>query len=117
MRAQILSLESNNHLDWESFARYQSPDPYDDFGWFRVTIGASDVDGGNDFQVCVATPRADGRIKRSGSVPGILVDRFDADTVSKAVRERVESIEGSWEQIVDQLRRFMRWEYEGMAGS
>jgi len=118
IRAEIHSLESNDHLDWSDFAAYESADPYDDFGWFHVTIGATDIDGGNDFQVCVATPRAVGRAKRSGSVPGILVDRFDAQSVHDAVHDRVNSIKAhSWDQIVNELRTFMRWEYEGMAGS
>ena len=118
MKAEIHHLESNDHVDWNDFVRYQSPDPYDDFGWFHVTIGVSGVTGGNDFQVCVATPRAVGRIKRGGFVPSILVDQFDAATVEKSIRDRVDSVSGhSWEQLVDQLREFMHWEYEGMAGS
>lgn len=118
MQAEIHHLESNDYVDWNDFVHYESPDPYDDFGWFHLTIGSSDVAGGNDFQVCVATPRAVGRIKRGGNVPGILVDRFDAATVEKGIRDRVASICGhNWEQIVDQLREFMHWEYEGMAGS
>jgi hypothetical protein len=118
MHAEIHHLESNNYLDWKDFAEHQSSDPYDDFGWFHVTVGASEIEGGNDFQVCVATPRAVGRVKRSGDVPGILVDRFDAKNVRKAIYDRIESIEGcSWDQIVEQLRKFMRWEYEGMSGT
>jgi hypothetical protein len=117
MHAEIHNLESNDHHDWQDFVDYQSPDPFDDYGWFHVTVGASGVDGGNDFQVCVATPRAVGRLKRMREVPGILIDRFDAESVRKAIYGRIESIEGcSWEQIVEQLRTFMRWEYEGMAG-
>ncbi len=117
MQAEIHHLESNDHVDWDDFVRYQSPDPYDDYGWFSVTIGAGGETGGNDFQVCVATPRAIGRIKRTGFIPGILVDQFDSETVEKAIRDRVAAVHGhSWDQIVDQLREFMRWEYEGMAG-
>ncbi|MEZ6116800.1 MAG: Imm8 family immunity protein [Pirellulaceae bacterium] len=118
MQAEIHQLESNDHVEWNDFVQYQSPDPYDDYGWFHVTIGATGVPGGNDFQVCVATPRAVGRIKRDGFVPGILVDQFDAATVEKVIRDRVESVRGhSWDEVVNQLRDFMRWEYEGMAGS
>jgi hypothetical protein len=74
MHAEIHHLESNDYFEWSDFARYESPDPYDDYGWFHVTVGAAGIEGGNDFQVCVATPRAVGRVKRSGSVPGILID-------------------------------------------
>jgi hypothetical protein len=118
MHAEIHCLESNDFLDWKDFAEYQSRDPYDDYGWFHVTVGATDVEGSNDFQVCVATPRAVGRIKRTGAIPGILVDYFDAATVRNAVHVRIESVKGSsWDEIVAQLRKFMRWEYEGMAGT
>lgn len=118
IHAEIHILESNDHLDWEDFVKYKSDEPYDDFGWFYVTIGGTGIKGGNDFQVCVATPRAVGRIKRSGAVPGILVDCYNADSVREAIHERVTSISGStWEDVVGQLRKFMLWEYEGMAGT
>jgi len=118
IRAEIHSLESNDHTDWSDFVAHESPDPYDVFGWFHVTIGANDIDGGNDFQVCVSTPRAVNRAKVSGSVPGILVDRFDAQSIQTAVHDRVTAIKAhTWDQFVDELRTFMRWEYDGMAGT
>ncbi|HUT89368.1 MAG TPA: Imm8 family immunity protein [Thermoguttaceae bacterium] len=118
IEARVLSLESNDHADWTDFEQYESADAYDDYGWFHVTIGASDMDGGNDFQVCVATPRACGRVRSAGAVPGILVERFDAETVQQAIGDRVSSISAhTWDQIVNELRTFMIWEYEGMAGS
>ena len=117
MHAEVHYLESNDHFEWSDFVRYHSPNPYDDYGWFHVTVGATGIKGGNDFLVCVATPRAVGRARRTGSVPGIIVDRFDAPTVRKAIYDRVTAIKGhTWEQIVDQLREIMEWEYEGMAG-
>ena len=48
-------------------------------------------------------------------MPGILVDRFDAETVGRAIRDRVAAIAAyEWFQVVDELREFMIWEYEGM---
>jgi Immunity protein 8 len=118
LQPEIRCLQSNNHIDWEDFFQYNSPDPYDDYGWFHLTIGVLGETGGNNFQVCVATPRAVARIKQEGFIPVILVDQFDAATVEQAIRERVTSIRAySWDQLVDQLRAFMRWEYEGMSGS
>ena len=71
--------------------------------------------GTTNFQVCVATPRAVSRVRLTGHMPGILVNRFDADTVGRAIRDRVSSIQAhAWFQVVDQLREFMHWEYEGM---
>ncbi len=118
IHAVVHSLEPNDHDGWSAFAAHETADPYDDFGWFHITVGASDTKGGNDFQLCVATRRAVGRARRSGSIPGILVDRFDAKSVHIAAHDRIQSIEAhSWNQIVDECRTFMRWEYEGMAGS
>ena len=118
IRAVIHSLETNDHDDWSAFAARESIDPYDDFGWFHVTVGATDIEGGNDFQLCVSTPRAVNRAKHDGTVPGILVDRFDAQSVHDAVHARINSIEvHTWDQIVNECRTFMRWEYEGMAGT
>lgn len=116
MRAEVRHLASNVHPDWQDFVDDPSPDPWDDYGWFHVTVGASDVDGGNDFQVCVATPKAIKRLRREAMGPGIVVERFDAASVRAAIHERIATVEGdSWDEIVEQLRVFMRWEYEGMA--
>ena len=115
MKAEIHYLESLDHFEWSEYENAHSLDPYDDYGWFHVTIGATDVLGGNDFQVCVATPRAVGRLKQSGIFPGVIVDRFDARCVEQAIGERVEAISGdNWNDIVWRLREFMKWEYEGM---
>lgn len=75
MIAEVHHLESNDYTDWSDFERYESPDPYDDFGWFHVTIGASGIKGGNDFQVCVATPRGLCASSDKGSVL-LLVHRI-----------------------------------------
>ena len=118
IRAVVNSLEPNDHDGWSAFAAHESADPYDDYGWFHITVGATDTDGGNDFQLCVSTPRAVSRAKSDGRTPGILVDRFDAKSVHDAVHNRIQSIEAhSWDQIVDECRTFMHWEYEGMAGT
>ena len=105
----------NDFDGWSAFERYDSADPYDDFSWFTLTIGLAGEEAGNNFQVCVVTPRAVSRVRLTGHMPGILVNRFDADTVGRAIRDRVSSIQAhAWFQVVDQLREFMHWEYEGM---
>ena len=116
--AVILSLEPNDHDGWSGFASRESADPFDDFGWFHVTVGANDSEGGNDFQLCVSTRRAVNRAKLGGVTPGIVVERFDAQSIQNAVHQRIHSIAAhSWPQIIDECRTFMQWEYEGMADS
>ena len=113
IHAEILRLASNDHIDWSDFAAYEPIDPFDDFGWFHVTVGATGIEGGNDFQVCVSTHRAVGRVRRAGAVPGVIVDCFDAESVDTAIRDRIASIAAdSWDQIVNECRTFMLWEYE-----
>ncbi|MEI7461655.1 MAG: Imm8 family immunity protein [Pirellula sp.] len=115
IEARVICLESNDHDDWADFEQKTVSDPYNDFGWFHITVGATNVDGGNDFQVCIATKPAIGRARRSGSVPGIIVDRFDAETIRKAVTDTVQCIqEDSWDRTIERLCEFMIWEYEGM---
>lgn len=116
MRAIVLHLSSNLHPEWQDFVDHPSPDPFGDGGWFHVTVGATGLEGGNDFQVCVATPRAIRRFRHAGASPGIVIERFDAASVRQAIHARIESIEGAtWDDIVQELRTFMCWEYEGMA--
>ena len=108
IRAVIHSLEANDHDDWSAFAAYDSIDPYDDFGWFHETVGATDIEGGNDFQLCLSFPRAVNRAKYDGAAPGLLVDRFDAQSVHNAVHVRIESIEvQTWDQIVKECRTYL----------
>lgn len=123
IQAAVQSICPNDFDGWAEFELYDSPDPYDDFSWFTLTIGLAGglmgEEAGNNFQVCVSTPRAVSRAKKIGNhVPGILVDQFDAKSVEFAIRKRVSTIEAhSWMQIVEQLRQFMIWEYEGMSGT
>ncbi|PQO42811.1 Imm8 family immunity protein [Blastopirellula marina] len=107
----------NDHLDWDEFEKNPPQDLLNAYGWFYVTIGEVGSDAGNDFQVCVATPRAVGRLKASGMLPGILVDSFDTTSIRQAIDAKVCSAgEGNWRQALDRLRTFMHWEYEGMDG-
>ncbi len=108
-------------IDYEDFGpgefeRYQSPDPFNDYGWFTITVGEVGDPAGSNFQVCVATPRAVGRLKLAGYHPGILVDHYDPETVRQAIVDRVASLKGDhYQELIDQLRTFMHWEYEGMS--
>ena len=118
IQAEVQHICPNDFDGWSAFEKYQSPDVYDDFSWFTLSIGAAGIEGTSNFQVCVSTARAVSRVKLAGSTAGIIVDRFDAETVGTAIHERVNSIKAhAWHQIVDELRTFMLWEYEGMAGT
>ena len=116
MRAELQGIDPNDFLGWDEFTQYEAADPYDDFAWFTLTIGVDGQDGGSNFQIVVATPKAVSRVRaRQRSFSGIVIDRFDPEAVECAIREHVSSVSGqSWHQIIDQLRETMLWEYEGM---
>ena len=112
---EVQCIESDDYLNWDDFVQHQVSDPLDAYGWFTVTIGEVGDEAGSYFSVCVATPRAVGRLKVMGYRPGILVDHYDAESVERAIVERVASIKGHhYMDLVDQLRGIMQWEYEGM---
>lgn len=118
IRAEVQTICPNDFDGWLEFEKYESPDPYDDFSWFTLMISLVGEKASNNFQVCVATPLAVPRVRDTGNMPGILVDRFDAPSVKKAIHERVSSLKGhAWFQMVDQLRQFTIWEYEGLSDS
>lgn len=115
MEVEVQWIVPNDFLDLDEFSRYESRDPYDDYAWFSLTIGVKGEQAGNNFEVLVATPKAVARLKQSGSIPGLIVNRFEPQVVLDAIRNHVASLKGhAWFQFVDQLRKTMHWEYEGM---
>jgi hypothetical protein len=119
MRAELRGIDPNDFFDWGAFVAAERPEPWDDFGWFTLSIGPEGDPGTELFQVLVATPAAVSRARgKSGRFRGIVVDSFEPEAVAAALHEHVSSVEGhSWRQMVEQLRRCMLWEYEGMPGT
>ena len=117
MRAHLRFIESNDTLDWQTFASQESPDPWDDFGWFTTGIGPEGAEGTDLFQVVVTTPAAKHKtLDEDQTFRGIVVDAFEPKTIEEAIRRFVASVAGSdWPHCVRQLQTAMRWEYEGMA--
>ncbi|MEO0587692.1 MAG: Imm8 family immunity protein [Planctomycetota bacterium] len=117
MRAQLRYIESNDTLDWETFATQESSDPWDDFGWFTLGIGTEGGDGTDLFQVVVCTPKAKHRtIDGANAFRGIVVDSFEPISIKTGLHEFVDSISGlDWPDCVRQLQAALYWEYEGMA--
>lgn len=76
LKAQAYSIRSNDHtLD---FMGYESLDPWDDFGWFSVDVGASEVDGQDCFQCLVTTTRTRHRaVAGSQDSRCLVVDLLD----------------------------------------
>jgi hypothetical protein len=117
MKAELRCIEHNDFFPgWESFAAAPSTEPWDDYGWFTLTIGPEGDPGTNYFQVLVSTPAAAGRARdKDRYFRGILVDTFEPAVIEQTLRTYVESLHGvDWQDLVDQLRRVMLWEYEGM---
>jgi hypothetical protein len=91
-------------------------DPWDDFGWFTLAIGPEGDPGSDWFQVLVTTPAAVSRAKGNAKAfQGIIVESFQPAVIIQTLQEYVASLKGlSWQELVDQLRQTMLWEYEGM---
>jgi hypothetical protein len=114
--AELRWIAPNDYPGWDAFVAAERPDPWDDFGWFTVGIGAEGAEGTNNFQVLVATPAAASRAQGDGTrFKGVIVDAFEPDAILATLREYVSGIPGNcWEDILTRLRRDMYWEYEGM---
>ncbi len=116
LKAKVYSIRSNDHTI--DFFRYEPIDPWDDFAWFSVDVGTTDMNGQDAFQCLVTTTRARHRaIAGSTDSRCVVVDPFSPQLIVDTLTDRINGIEGiEWCNVVDQLRRFMHWEYEGMAG-
>ena len=117
MQAKLRFIESNDTLDWETFAERESPDQWNDWGWFTLGVGPEDEQGTDLFQVVVCTPASKHKtIDRHEEFRGIVVDSFDPEAIKTALHDFVDSISGlDWPGCVQQLQVTLRWEYEGMA--
>jgi len=113
LKAQVYSIRSDD------FMRYQPVDPWDDFDWFEIDVGTPGMDGQDQFQCLVTTTRARHRaIAGSKDSRCLIVEPYEPKAIIDALTKMIDSIEGvDWCNIVDQLREFMHWEYDGMAGS
>lgn len=117
MRAQLRSIEPNDfYCEWERFAAAERVNPHDSYGWFTLSIGHEGGVGADLFQVLISTPAAASRARGpSRYFAGIIVESFEPNLILKTLRDYVSATSGeSWQEIVDQLRLTMRWEYEGM---
>ena len=114
LRAELREISPNDYFGWEAFASSDRPEPWDDFGWFVLSIGVEGQEGSYLFQVLVATPAAVTRARKDdGHRRVLVVDSFAPDDLAAALKEHVSSITApTWDGIVEQLQRTMYWEYE-----
>ena len=119
MRAELRDVSPNDYPGWEAFASSERPEPWDDFGWFELSIGPEGDKGCDLFQVLVTTPAAVSRAKldckrHHKEFRCLLVETFEPDVIAKALRDHVSGLTAlTWDGLVKQLRRSMYWEYEG----
>jgi hypothetical protein len=117
MRAEIGDiLPFNENMDWEEFASNPSSTPWDDQLTFDLTIGPVGTQVREIFAVTVATYIASCRLQGKGRpFKGIIVESFEPELIRKAIHDHVASLESNtWQGLVDQLRKTMEWEYDGM---
>lgn len=117
MKAELRSIDPNDFAGgWPAFVARPSAHPWDNYGWFTLTIGPEGDPGTNYFQVLVSTPTAAARARgQARYFRGLLVDSFEPSLIEQTLSSYVESLRGvDWQDLVDQLRRVSLWEYEGM---
>jgi hypothetical protein len=106
--------------DIEGIAEWQ-PTTDEVVYWLTLQIGPPDDVGTDNFDVCVATPpglRSDrGRSIAPAPTRGdpIVLVEYSWPAVLAELQRRLDSCAGpTWLHVQDELRRFFRWEYEGM---
>ncbi|HKA08386.1 MAG TPA: Imm8 family immunity protein [Gemmataceae bacterium] len=116
MRAELPAIEPNDYLGWGAFVATDRPTPWDDFGWFTLSIAPVGDPGSDYFQVLISTPAAVSRAKAgSRTFRGLVVASFEPAVIAQTLRDHIASLQAhTWQDLVDQLRRTMLWEYEGM---
>jgi hypothetical protein len=114
LRAELRHIRPNDYVSWDAFAFSQRSEPWNDFGWFELDIGLEGHQGTTVFQVLVATPAAVSRAKGKAKHRRVLVvNTFEPEGVANALKQHVSSIAAhTWDEIVEELRRTMYWEYE-----
>jgi hypothetical protein len=114
VRPELHDISPNDYESWEAFAAVKRPEPWDDFGWFVLHVGLEGQEGSDLFQVLIATPAAISRAKGNDKHRRVLVvESFEPEALQTALKAHVSNLAGhTWDEIVEQLRRNMYWEYE-----
>ncbi|CAN5183944.1 immunity 8 family protein [soil metagenome] len=85
--------------------------------WVRILVGPADGPGEESFDVNVCTPEwLRDEIERTGPMVGrhlLIVNRWDVETVSRAISGLVAKVEGlDWQAVGERLGRIGYWEFE-----
>lgn len=114
MRPELRGIEANDIPDWPNWSPSAAGD---ELQWFTVAIGWPGGAGADNFQVAVATPATLQIRSREGEFVGLVVDRFDSESVRTAIQDFFDACDApTWEGAVELLRKRMHWEFEGYRG-
>ena len=114
MKAALKSIQLNNGEDFRSF---RPADGSCFSEWLTATIGPSDEEGGERFQLEITTPdHLAGRLEVDGYVWGlhmIITDRYDPDLIVKVIKKRLDHCTGSgWEEVAAKVAQIGAWEFD-----
>lgn len=114
MRAAVRHIET---IDGKPLELTMIDNPSNAGQWVRILAGPADAPGSESFDVNVCTPEwLRDEIERTGPMVGrhlLIVDRWDAETVTRVINGLVAKVEGpDWQAVGKQLARIGFWEFE-----
>lgn len=115
MHAQLKNIDDPNY-DWDNYR----PKFLQNFSiWLSLSIGPSDAETAETFQLFVCTPIwLEEHVSQEHSRWGantLVVDRFDKNKIENELEKVIRSISGgTWGELRAELCRFMVSEYDGM---
>jgi hypothetical protein len=115
VRAELHSLDTADarHGALDAFV----PEDSEHFGLaVTATIGPADGRGGEQFQFTVCSPSwlaAEDRPKGFAFQRTLLLDRWSAELVERAIADLCRHTEGeTWQEVAQKLSRYAHWEFE-----
>lgn len=110
-------LKDLDSADITDFFAYQPEDP-EDFGFqLTLTIGADELEGADNFDLMVATPKRIQKMHPNQSAillrHYLVVFRYDFNEILDVLNNYIRSIEeDNWEKVAGKVGRIAHWEFE-----
>jgi hypothetical protein len=112
VKPSLKRIDTNTDISFESF----TPQDSNCFGvWLNASIGSSEGDDADDFQIFVCNHAWLARQRGTGEQRYILLDRpYQAGAVVKVLEAYLAGCSGdNWSDVAAQVSKIGVWEFEG----